>query len=208
LAYRTPATGVYTLAVNGEEQAKFGPFSPCHTHFPARATLAVHHATGEAANSYDFDLRFYPGSPNKHDERHILSYSKDSVALTYEQDTVTCFGVKQSSVVDYSPAQTRVSGPLQVGERWHNHGGGSSRTETGDSRVVKKSTMTLGKASYVVYEIVTKLALAGSETGFRNQTWWYAPELGMPLKFGETLHGSRHGASYTSSYTATVISGP
>lgn len=206
--YNQPTPGAYTLSVTGEEQAKFGPFSPCHTHFPAYSTLDVHHATGESKSSYDFDLRFYPGKPNKHDERHILAYDGDSVSLTYEQDTVTCFGVKQSSVVDYSPAQVRVAGPLRVGATWRNKGGGADRTETGTSQVVKQSTMKFKHRSYRVYEITTKLTLTGSETGYRNQTWWYAPELGMPLKFGETLHGARKGGSYTSSYTATVISGP
>lgn len=67
----TPATGAYTLAVSGSESAKFGPISPCNNRFPSRATLDVHHASGESPTSYDFDMRLYPGSPNRHDERHI-----------------------------------------------------------------------------------------------------------------------------------------
>lgn len=207
-AYNTPAVGAYTLAVTGSEGAKFGPISPCHSSFPSYATLDVHHATGESSASYDFDLRLYPGSPNRHDERHIYRYSKDSVVLTYEQATVTCLGIKQSTVVDYSPAQVRVAGPLRVGAHWHNHGGGSNRTETGMSKVVKASTMRYGHRTYDVYEIVTRLAMTGSESGYRDQTWWYAPQLGLPLKFSETLHGARQGGSYTETYTATVISGP
>jgi hypothetical protein len=208
LAYHQPKPGLYTLAITGGEQAKFGPISPCHSNFPSRATLDVHHATGESPASYDFDLRLYPGDPNKHDERHIYRYDGDSVVLTYEQETVTCFGIKQSTVVAYQPDQVRVAGPLRVGTSWHNHGGGAARTETGTSRVVKATTMALDHHSYRVFEITTRLALAGSETGYRDQTWWYAPELGIPLKFGETLHGARQGASYSENYTATVISGP
>jgi hypothetical protein len=204
----TPRTGVYTLAVSGSESAKFGPITGCHNGFPSRATLDVHHATGESPSSYDFDMRLYPNQANKHDERHIYKYSKDAMILTYEQETVTCSGVKQSTSVSYSPAQTRVQLPLAVGNSWHNHGGGSSRTETGTSNVVKRTSLQVAGTSYQVYEIVTKLTMTGSETGERDQTWWYSPALGVPLKFSETLNGKRSGAKYAESYTASVIGIP
>lgn len=57
-------------------------------------------------------------------------------------------------------------------------------------------------------EIVTKPQMSGSETGERDQTWWYSPDLGIPLKFSESLHGKRSGASYSEDYTATVIKTP
>src|SRR5262249_54019632 len=94
-----PATGTYSLAVSGSEHVKFGPFSACTNTFPSSSSLVVHEATGEAAGSYDFDQRFYPNSANKHDERHIYRYSTDSVVLSYEQATVTCAGMKQSTTV-------------------------------------------------------------------------------------------------------------
>jgi hypothetical protein len=130
------------------------------------------------------------------------------MVLTYEESTVTCAGIKQSSTVGYSPAQTRVELPLAVGDSWRNHGGGSSRTETGTSNVVKQTTLKVQGARYAVYEIATKLAMSGSETGERDQTWWYSPALAMPLKFSEVLHGQRSGASYSESYTATVVKMP
>lgn len=203
-----PSVGVYSLAVSGSETAKFGPISACHNQFPSRATLDIHHATGESPTSYDFDMRMYPGSPNRHDERHIYKYGKDSMTLGYEQETVTCSGIKQSTAVSYSPAQIRVDGPLRVGSSWHNHGGGSSRVETGTSTVARKGQIKVEGKDYLVYEIVTKLAMTGSETGERDQTWWYSPDLGIPLKFSETLHGKRSGASYSESYSASVISLP
>jgi hypothetical protein len=204
----TPRVGEYTLAVSGEESAKFGPISACHNTFPSRATLDVHHAAGESPTSYDFDMRMYPGQANRHDERHIYKYSKSAMILTYEEETVTCSGIKQSSTVDYSPAQVRVELPLTVGRTWHNHGGGSARTETGTSTVVKRTSLTVQGTSYQVYEIATKLALTGNETGERDQVWWYSPQLAMPLRFSETLHGNRSGAKYSESYTASVVGIP
>ena len=70
-AISRPATGTYQLAVSGSEHVKFGPFSACTNTFPTSSSLVVKPASGEPAGSYDFDLRFYPSSPNRHDERHI-----------------------------------------------------------------------------------------------------------------------------------------
>jgi hypothetical protein len=204
----SPQTGTYTLAVTGSETAKFGPISACNNTFPSRATLDVHHAAGESATSDDFDMRLYPGQANKHDERHIYDFSKRSVVLSYEEETVTCSGIKMSTTVDYAPAQTRVALPLTVGKSWHNHGGGSSRTETGTSQVVKKTSLSVQGKSYAVYEIATKLTMTGSETGTRDQVWWYSPQLAMPLKFSESLQGQRSGAKYSEGYTASVVSLP
>lgn len=204
----TPATGVYGLRVSGYEQPKFGPFSVCKNTFPSHATLDVHKASGEGTNAFDFDLRLYPGQPNKHDERHIYRYSNDSVDQVYEAETVTCSGMKQSTEVDYSPPQVRVKLPLRSGESWHNHGGGSARTESGDSKVVGASRIAVQGRSYQVYEIKTHLTMSGSETGTRDQTWWYAPSLGIPLKWTETLNGRRSGANYREQLTVTVASLP
>src|SRR4051794_23324636 len=105
-----PTTGTYQLAVNGSEHVRFGPFSACSNSFPTRSQLVVQPASGEPTGSYDFDLRFYPNTANRHDERHIYRYTNAGVFLSYEQATVTCGGVKQSSAVNYSPPQQRVRG--------------------------------------------------------------------------------------------------
>jgi hypothetical protein len=203
-----PRTGQYVLAVKGSETTKLGPISLCTNTFPSRSTLNVHRATGDSPTLYDFDLQMYPGSPNQHDEQQIYRYSQRSVVLTADQETVTCLGLKQSTEVDYSPGQIRVRLPLKVGSTWHNHGGGTARTETGTSRVLRRTSVTIKGTAYPVFEIATKLAVTGSQTGQRDQTWWYSPELAMPLKFSETVNGQRSGATYAESYTASVVSLP
>lgn len=203
-----PATGSYTLSVSGSEHVKFGPFSACANTFPSQASLVVHRAAGEPTGSYDFDQRFYPDSPNKHDERHIYRYSPDSVVLSYEEATVTCAGVKQSTTVSFSPAQLRVQLPLRVGASWKNHGGDSSRTEDGTSTVVSTQTLTVNGQSYLTYVIDTHLTMSGSEHGTRDQRWWWAPALGVPLQWHESLSGNRSGATYSEDVTCTVVSKP
>ena len=204
----SPRTGTYRLSVSGSEHVKFGPFSACTNTFPESSQLVVQRASGEPGGSYDFDLRFYPDSPNKHDERHIYRYSSSGVVLSYEQATVTCGGVKQSSTVSYSPAQQRVPGRLRVGAEWHNRTGDANRTEDATFKVVGTASVTYNGRSYPTYVIDASIDMSGDESGSRDQRWWYSPDLGMPLRWHESLSGQRSGATYSEDVTVSVVSGP
>jgi hypothetical protein len=206
--WNTPRSGSYTLAVSGKEHVRFGPFSACTNTFPSRSQLVVRPASGEPAGSYDFDLRFYPSSANRHDERHIYRYTSSGMFLSFEQATVTCGGVKQSSSVSYSPTQQRAPLPLSVGATWHDHGGDNARTEDGTGKVVGTANLTVGGHTYRTYVIDSHLNMTGDETGSRDQRWWYSPDIGMPLKWTESLSGKRSGATYSEDVTVTVVATP
>lgn len=203
-----PAIGTYELSVSGSEHVKFGPFSACTNTFPASSALVVSHAAGEPGSSYDFDQSFYADSPNRHDERHIYRYAANSVALTFEEATVTCSGIKQSTTVNYRPTQTRVLLPLTIGATWHTTGGDSGRTEAVSAKIIGTDRLTLGRTSYLVYVIDSHVTMSGSESGTRDQRWWWSPTLGIQLKWSEALSGSRSGATYSADYTCTVTSLP
>ena len=203
-----PRTGTYTLDVSGGEHVKFGPFSACSNTFPSRSQLVVSKAEGEPTGSYDFDQRFYPSNANKHDERHIYRYGSDGVFLSYEQATVTCGGMKQSSAVSYSPLQQRVPASLDVGTSWRYHGGDSKRTEDGSSEVIRTEQLTVDGTSYPTYVIDTHLSMSGDESGSRDRRIWWSPALGIALKWHESLSGKRSGASYSEDVTCTVVTIP
>ena len=203
-----PATGTYTLSVDGSEDVKFGPYSACHNTFPSQSALVISSASGEPAGSYDFDQRFFPNSAGKHDERHIYRYTDKGVFLSFEQATVTCAGVKQSTTVNYSPLQLRVPANLKVGQSWNNSGGDSGRTESGSSKVVGTATLSVGGHAYRTFVIDTHLDMSGSEKGSRDQRWYWSPDLGVPLKWHESLSGSRSGATYSEDVTFTVVGTP
>jgi len=203
-----PATGAYALAVSGSESVKFGFVPGCQNTFPRTATITVAKASGEGPSSYDFDMRLYPSQPNRHDERHIYRYTSTGVYLDFEEATVTCSGVKQSSAVSYTPAQLRAKLPLSIGATWHSKGGDSSRTEDAQASVTGATHLNVGGRSYLTYIIKTTVKMTGSETGTRSQEWWYAPSLGVPLKWQEHLSGSRSGATYAEDLTCTVTELP
>src|SRR5437763_5177541 len=203
-AVSTPAVGTYTLAVDGSEHVEFGPFSACTNTFPTQSQLVVSRATGEPGTSYNFDQRLYPGTPNKHDERHIYRYTPSSVLLSYEEATVTCAGIKQSTTVNYDPAQIRLQLPLRVGAQWHSRGGDSTRTEDATGKVAGTDHVTISGHSYLTYIIDTTVSMSGSESGSRQQRWWWSPDLGVPVKCRESLSGRRSGSSYSETATYTV----
>src|SRR3954453_8062503 len=203
-----PAAGTYTLSVNGSAKVRFGPYSACHHTFPTTSARVISPASGEPSGSYDFDQRFFPNNAGKHDERHIYRYTDRGVFLSFEQATVTCAGVKQSTTVNYSPLQLRVPSTLRVGQSWSNSGGDSGRTERGTSKVTGTATLTVGGRSYRTFVIDTHLDLSGDEKGSRDQRWWWAPDLGVPLKWHEALSGSRSGATYSEDATLAVVRTP
>lgn len=203
-----PAVGSYPLAVTGSEKVQFGPVSFCNQTLPTRTTLVVKKAAGESPTSYDFDVPFFPGKTGQHDERHIYRFTPTAVYLDYEIATVTCQGVRQSSETSYSPEQKRVQLPLHVGASWHDHGGGSDRTEDATAKVLRTETLTIAGQQVLTYVIETTTSFTGSESGTRDQTWWYAPSWAVPVKWHEKQSGHRSGASYSGDITATVLARP
>ena len=204
----TPRAGSYALSVSGSEHVKFGPFSACTNTFPSSSSLVVQPASGEPAGSFNFDLRFYPNNPNRHDERHIYRYGDAGVFLSYEQATVTCGGVKQSSAVNYDPAQPRVRQPLSSGASWRSTCGDSARTERATTQVVGSDTVVIDGHTYSTWVIDTHVDMSGDESGTRDQRWWWSPDLGMPVKWHESLSGKRSGATYSEDVTITVVGLP
>lgn len=203
-----PATGTYQLQVDGQEHVKFGPFSACSNTFPARSSLVIQPASGEPSGSYDFDQRFYPSKSNRHDERHIYRYTKSGVVLSFEQATVTCGGVKQSSSVNFQPAQLRVPHQLDAGSSWRTNGGDGTRTERGSFQVVGQESVTVGGHSYLTWVIDANISMTGDESGTREQRWWWSPDLAIPLKWHESLSGKRSGATYSEDVTVSVVGLP
>jgi hypothetical protein len=203
-----PRPGSYQLAVSGSEKVRFGPVSFCNQKLPAVTRLVVAKAAGESPTSFDFDVPYFPDKAGQHDERHIYRYTPKGVYLDYEVATVTCQGVRQSSTTSYAPAQLKASLPLKVGARWSNHGGGDNRTEDGTSRVSRTQLLTIAGERVLTYVIETSTSFTGSESGTRQQTWWYAPSWAMPVQWTDKQSGQRSGASYTGELTARITSHP
>jgi hypothetical protein len=203
-----PRTGSYGLAVTGHEKASFGPVGLCEGDLPDATQLVVSAASGESPTSRNLDVRLYPGNAGRHDERHLYRYTSDGVYLDYEQAVVTCFGVKQSTDLPFTPPQLSIKFPLAVGSRWTNRGGDQDRTEEATSTVVRRDAVTVGGRSWPVYVVDTSVTMTGSESGHRARTVWWSPDLALALRLREQITASSSGGTYDCDYTATVTSLP
>ncbi|MGQ0845094.1 MAG: hypothetical protein ACT4QF_13270 [Sporichthyaceae bacterium] len=207
-AVRRPVSGVYTLEVKGREGVKFGPLSFCDRTLPTETSMVVAPAEGEPDGSYAFDLRYYPGQAGQHDERQILRYDENSIAMTYEVGTVTCSGVRQSSEVSYEPSVDRVRFPLKVGAKWSGRSGNDRRTETYTTTISRRDVVEIAGTKYPVYVIESDATFTGAENGERKRVWWFSPERGMPLKWTDFIKGGRSGASFTNDVGVEVTDLP
>lgn len=208
VAVQRPATGVYKLAVSGREGVKFGPLSFCDRKLPGESSLVVAPAQGEPDGSYTFDLRYYPGQPAQHDERQILRYGKDAVALAFEVGTVTCSGIRQSSEVSYEPLVDRVRFPIEVGASWTGKAGNDKRMESYTTKVDRKDVVRVAGRPYPVYVVESSATFTGAETGERRRVWWFSPELGVPLRWTDYVKGGRSGAAFSNDVSVEVTDLP
>jgi hypothetical protein len=197
-----PAVGVYRITMSGTESVHFGPLSVCNRHLPSTTELSVAHAQGESPTSYAFDLPI----SGDHTERHIYRFDGNRMYLDFEGARVTCAGVAQTSEISFSPPELRVSAPLEVGAQWSGTSGDADRTEHYRAQVVREETLVVAGRSVPTFVIETRMDLTGNESGRRFQRWWYAPSLGMSVRWYEEISASRSGATYAEHATFAVAS--
>jgi hypothetical protein len=190
--------------MSGHESVHFGPVSICNRDLPATAPLSVSKAQGETPTSYVFDLPI----SGDHTERHIYRFDGNELFLDFEGARVTCAGISQTSEVSFSPPELRVKGPLAVGAAWSGRAGDQDRTESYRANVVRSESLVVAGLTVITFVIETSIDLTGSESGHRFQRWWYAPSLGMPVRWYEEISAERSGATYSEQATFTVVSLP
>ena len=127
--------------------------------------------------------------------------------LDFEGARVTCAGVAQTSEISFSPPELRVSS-LKTGATWSGKSGDADRTESYRATVIRSESMIVEGISVPTFVIETRMVLSGKETGRRVQRWWYAPSLGLPVKWYEQISAARSGATYEERATFTVVSLP
>jgi hypothetical protein len=195
---------VYQIRMSGRESVRFGPVSICNRSLPSSAALSVSRAQGETPTSYVFDLPI----SGDHTERHIYRYEGDQMFLDFEGARVTCAGISQTSEISFSPPQLRVRAPLSVGTTWTGRSGDQDRTESYRATVVRTESISLAGVAVPTFVIETRMDLTGSENGRRFQRWWYAPSMGLPVRWYEEISAERSGATYSEQATFTVVSVP
>jgi len=203
------ALGTYNFAVAGWESVTgFG-----RRDFPPTMTLRAQHSSDTKPDEAVFDLTY----SSQHEEREVVAYHPDSVALTYEAGSVTFGPYTQTSEASYDPAMTQIPLPLAVGAKRSGTAkavapnGSVTRTEDWTVRVLRKERIEIAGASIPTYVVqVHRQTRAGSsEQVTRDRTYWYDPGRSLWVKWHETMHAERNYGihfTYDDDYTATLTS--
>jgi hypothetical protein len=193
-----PAVGTYTYAVTGWESATgFG-----QRDYPATMTLDVHTAPDLAADELVFDLVF----SDQHEEREIIAFRPDGLAMTFEGGSVTFGPGTQTSEADYKPPMLQIPWPLTAGTT-------RSGTTDAGSRVEDWTVKVGGQENGLwVVDITRASRPGGSESVRRARRYWFDAARGLWTKWHETMHGERSQLGFTFTYDtefdAVLSAGP
>jgi len=191
----SPAAGTYSYAITGHETATgFG-----RRDFPATMTVAVHGDPSIAANEVVLDLHF----SDQHNEREVLGYVDESVALDYEAGSITFGPMTQTSEADYAPPIPQVVSQLRSGTSAAKNSDGSvGRTEdwTATPKGTEDITVEGRVAHCAVVEVDRKTRPGSSDQETRKTTYWYDPSRRLWVKWSVTMHGERAFPAFTFTY--------
>lgn len=205
-----PQTGRYRYELDGWE-ATSAPGS--RRQFPDSADVFVHdrqdHADG---SSVTVDVTY----SDDHEERLVLRYGQGQIAVTFEGGKVSFFGggVTQTSQATYRPPLIRTAWPADPGQTWT----GTSEARDPDGTVVRRErytgrirgteAMTVAGQTLRTAVVEWESEFSGRENGWRQQTLWFSPDLGMWVKIHDRVHAERSGFAYDKDATLTLREGP
>jgi hypothetical protein len=197
------ALGAYTYAVSGSESATgFGS-----RQYPSTMTLTAHTAPGLGKDQAVHDLSFSA----QHQERAIIAYRNDAVALTFEGGSITFGPATQTSEADYAPAMVQIPLPLRAGDARAGtteakaKNGSVARTEDWAVKVVGQETLKLGGQSIPTWVVTIdrKTRPGSADQAQRSRTYWYDPARRIWVKWKEKMHGERKTIGFTFTYDTT-----
>lgn len=204
---QAPATGRYRYAVDGWESTS-APGS--RRDFPGTADVVVRdRREGEAGTSVTIDLTY----SDSHDEQLVVRYGRQGAEITFEGGEVSFFAgtVTESSAAEYAPPMVRVPAGAAPGDTWS---GSAEARDPDDGTVLRRveytgrvrgtEQVTVAGRSLSTLVVEWRSEFTGSESGWRRQTLWFSPELGIWVKRHDRMHAERFGFSYDKDATLTL----
>ena len=169
-----PAPGVYTYAVHGSECAGVA-FVCVSRSLPSRAQVVV--TRGGNLLTMEVDLSA------QHLEAQRYRLTSAGRMLVWQRTRITILGVTQDDAEDTVPATLSQPANLSPGLRWTQRFKAQALPVVSRNRVVRVGSAVVAGRRYRVYEISSVSVTGGAHPGTDREIDWYAPALGMNVRF-------------------------
>ncbi|MGH2390532.1 MAG: hypothetical protein ACRDIE_20210 [Chloroflexota bacterium] len=190
-----PLPGVYTYSLHGNECAGVAGVHLCRS-FPSRARMILTRKPGTVTIELDLS--------QDHIETSRYVVHPDGRYLA-SQRTKIVFGIAQDDNASTKPATLALPAALRVGLHWTQRFSAGGLPVTTTNRVVRQTTMAIGGAKVMVYEIDADSKTGGAHPGTENDVTWHSPSSGLDVRL--TIHRRIGGIfPYTMDLDATLQS--
>jgi hypothetical protein len=127
--------------------------------------------------------------------------------VKYTEASVFCIQ-QRNEPADYRPPLLLFRFPLEVGSVWTSHAVSENRTSDLTGEVLRTETVTAAGRSFETFVIKTLITFSGNQEGRRSDTWWFAPSLGMPVRWQESTEAQQGPANFSQHATWTLTATP
>jgi hypothetical protein len=168
-----PKQGVYRYAVTGKEKITRGV--AISRDLPAAAPALVRHT----ADGFEVETRY----SDQHIEMARYALQGDGAYVTFAVTTISAGPIKTVRERSWSPKLLRFPLAPKPGQTWGGDFTAGDLKLNIKSRMLPKETVTVGgtPVETQVAEFVQKIT--GEYTGDRTETYWYAPKLGVIVRY-------------------------
>jgi hypothetical protein len=177
-----PAPGVYEYAVTGSEQLSRGPVDVDRT-LPDVAPMLVRLGDG----GYETDLRY----SDSHTELSRYEVRPQGAFVTFARTVVKTPVTTTTRDREWTPNLLRLPVRPKVGETWGGPFTAGDLQLQIENEVLRRETVDVGGRPVNAFVIESRQDISGEYTGRRTETFWYAPDRGLVVKYSidSTLDG-------------------
>jgi hypothetical protein len=190
-----PRPGVYSYTLHGKECATVLGLPLCRA-FPSRARMILTRKPGTIAIEIDYS--------QDHLEASRYTVRPDGLYLAWQR-TRLVFGITQDDAMSTVPATLALPSAPRVGQHWTQRFSAGGLPVVTTDQVKRQSTLIVGGAKTLVYEIVASSTIGGAHAGTETDITWHAPGSGLDVRL--QIHRKIGGAfPYTMDVDATLLS--
>lgn len=187
-----PRPGVYAYRASGRESGGAGPFT-IGRDLPATAQMVVVAREGGWEAELLYSRQHIEGT------RYVIA-ADGAIRVTWHRTKVTFAGIGRDDRRDVEPPSLAVPSNPVPGVAWNERYRTGDVTVRVENRIDRAEVVRVGGRPVDTVVIVTRATTDGPHPGTRSETAWWAPALGLPVRWDIDMDiGGTFGFEVTSS---------